>query len=226
MKLLLNGLCYLSLLVSITGQETAAVADVVGTGKSEDNNAKTLTLDSTAVEDGYYYDPNFSIIETIIETTVCVCCFVCGSLTNSIFAEYCPCMLLTTDKCDSCKDETVAVQDVSDEVPPIVKQDISRIGAGDETSVETAAVRDVSDEVTPIVKQNINVCVCCAVCSNIPNSVFANFCECDSLTPDKCVGCRNGRQCDDDTPNVPSNSSDGPGGGGEVDDDKVKVMMQ
>jgi len=206
MKLLLNGLCYLSLLVSITGQETAAVADVVGTGKLEDNNA------------------TFPIIETIIETTVCACCYVCGSLPDSIFAEYCPCMLLTTDKCDSCKHETVAVQDVSDEVPPIVKQDI--IGAGDETSVETAAVRDVSDEVTPIVKQNINVCVCCAVCSNIPNSVFANFCECDSLTPDKCVGCRNGRQCDDDTPNVPSNSSDGPGGGGEVDDDKVKVMMQ
>jgi len=221
MKLLLNGLCYLSLLVSITGQETAAVADVVGTGKLEDNNAKTLTLESTAVEDVNQRSLN---LPPIIEATVCVCCFVCGSLTNSIFAEYCPCMFLTTDKCDSCKHETVAVQDVSDEVPPIVKQDI--IGAGDETSVETAAVRDVSDEVTPIVKQNINVCVCCAVCSNIPNSVFANFCECDSLTPDKCVGCRNGRQCDDDTPNVPSNSSDGPGGGGEVDDDKVKVMMQ
>jgi len=223
MKLLLNGLCYLSLLVSITGQETAAVADVVGTGKLEDNNAKTLTLESTAVED---VNQRSFTLPPAIEATVCVCCFVCGSLADSIFAEYCPCMFLTSDKCDSCKIETAAVQDVSDEVPPIVKQDISRIGAGDETSVETAAVRDVSDEVTPIVKQNINVCVCCAVCSNIPNSVFANFCECDSLTPDKCVGCRNGRQCDDDTPNVPSNSSDGPGGGGEVDDDKVKVMMQ
>jgi len=212
MKLLLNGLCYLSLLVSITGQETAAVADVVGTGKLEDNNAKTLTLESTAVEDVNQRSLN---LPPIIEATVCVCCFVCGSLTNSIFAEYCPCMFLTTDKCDSCES-------------PIVKQDISRIGAGDETSVETAAVRDVSDELTPIVKQNINVCVCCAVCSNIPNSVFANFCECDSLTPDKCVGCRNGRQCDDDNGGGGGggNSSDGGGGGGEVDDDKVKVMMQ
>jgi len=224
MKLLLNGLCYLSLLVSITGQETAAVADVVGTGKLEDNNVKTLTLESPAVED-VHYELRFTL-PPVIEAKVCWCCYVCSSIPDSIFAEYCPCMHLTTDKCDSCPTETAAVQDVSDEVPPIVKQDISRIGARDETSVETAAVRDVSDEVTPIIKQNINVCVCCAVCSNIPNSVFANFCECDSLTPDKCVGCRNGRQCDDDTPNVPSNSSDGPGGGGEVDDDKVKVMMQ
>jgi len=225
MKLLLNGLCYLSLLVSITGQETAAVADVVGTGKLEDNNAKTLTLESTAVED--VNERSFTL-PPVIEATVCVCCYVCGSLTDSIFAEYCPCMYLTTDKCDTCPTETAAVQDVSDEVPPIVKQDISRIGAGDETSVETAAVRDVSDEMTPIVKQNINVCVCCAVCSNIPNSVFANFCECDSLTPDKCVGCRNGRQCDDDNGGGGGggNSSDGNGGGGEVDDDKVKVMMQ
>jgi len=225
MKLLLNGLCYLSLLVSITGQETAAVADVVGTGKLEDNNAKTLTLESTAVED---VNQRSFTLPPAIEATVCVCCFVCGSLADSIFAEYCPCMFLTSDKCDSCKIETAAVQDVSDEVPPIVKQDISRIGAGDETSVETAAVRDVSDELTPIVKQNINVCVCCAVCSNIPNSVFANFCECDSLTPDKCVGCRNGRQCDDDNGGGGGggNSSDGGGGGGEVDDDKVKVMMQ
>merc|ERR1719410_1260556 len=150
MKFLLDVLFLLSLVVTVTGQgdansiETVAVPDVGGTGELENDNIKTLAHETTAVQD-VSHEASSSTLPLTLEATVCDCCYVCGTLQHSIFAEYCPCMVLTTDKCP-CEIQENIVDDGdkpkvgAGDKPKVGAGDKPKVGAGDKNSVETTVV--------------------------------------------------------------------------------------